>query len=79
MRDLDAFLSAVEVEVVAFDEEQAQVARDASQGFGKGRHRANLNFGDCAAYALASVRAEPLLCGGDDSSQTDLPGVEIGP
>jgi ribonuclease VapC len=71
-RELDAFLSAAELEVVPFDSEQAAVGRDAFRRFGKGRHPANLNFGDCAVYALAATRAEPLLFKGSDFSATDL-------
>ena len=69
-RELDAFLASAEVEIVPFDEEQATVARAAFKRFGKGRHRANLNFGDCAAYALAATRAEPLLFKGSDFSDS---------
>lgn len=69
---LDAFLAAAELEVVPFDQEQSAVAREAFDRFGKGRHAANLNFGDCAVYALAATRAEPLLFKGDDFSATDL-------
>jgi ribonuclease VapC len=71
-RELDAFLRAAELEVVSFDGEQAAIARDAFRRFGKGRYPANLNFGDCAAYALAATRAEPLLFKGSDFSATDL-------
>src|ERR1019366_550263 len=51
--DLDLFLRRASVEIVAFDEEQLDWARKAFRRFGKGRHAAGLNFGDCAAYALA--------------------------
>ena len=71
-RELDAFLGAADLEVVSFDGEQAAIARDAFRRFGKGRHPANLNFGDCAAYALAATRAEPLLFKGSDFSATDV-------
>jgi ribonuclease VapC len=71
-RELDAFLSAAELEVVPFDSEQAAVGCDAFRRFEKGRHPANLNFGDCAVYALAATRAEPLLFKGSDFSATDL-------
>jgi uncharacterized protein with PIN domain len=54
--------------------EQAEIARAAYRDFGKGGGRpAGLNFGDCFAYALARARREPLLCKGDDFSQTDVP------
>lgn len=71
-RELDAFLSAAKLEIVAFDAEQALIARDAFDRFGKGRHAADLNFGDCAVYALAATRAEPLLFKGNDFPLTDL-------
>lgn len=71
-RELDALLSAAELDIVPFDAEQAAIARDAFDRFGKGRHAANLNFGDCAVYALAATRAEPLLFKGNDFSLTDL-------
>ncbi len=71
-RDLDIFLSAAELEIGPFDQEQSEIARDAFDRYGKGRHPARLNFGDCAVYALAATRAEPLLFKGDDFSATDL-------
>jgi ribonuclease VapC len=70
--DLDLFLSRASVEIVPFDEEQLALARTAFRLFGKGRHRAGLNFGDCAAYALAEWSGEPLLFKGTDFSATDV-------
>jgi ribonuclease VapC len=52
--------------------EQAHLARQAFLDFGKGRHAAGLNFGDCFAYALAKVTGEPLLFKGQDFSKTDI-------
>lgn len=69
---LDALLSEQGVEVVAFDEEQLALARAAFRRFGRGRHPAALNFGDCFAYALAKARTLPLLFKGDDFAQTDI-------
>lgn len=63
--------------IVAFGEEHAAEALDAYSRFGKGRHPAALNFGDCCAYAVASLADEPLLCVGDDFSKTDLPLVRL--
>ncbi len=60
------------IELVPVDAAQARVACRAYSRFGKGRHRAGLNFGDLFAYALASARREALLCKGDDSRHTDL-------
>jgi len=70
--ELTALISLADIEVVAHDLVLATTARDAFLRFGKGRHRAGLNLGDCAAYALAKVRALPLLCKGDDFPATDV-------
>lgn len=73
--DLDLFLQRASVEIVPFEAEQLALARTAFRRFGKGRHRAGLNFGDCAAYALAQWSGEPLLFKGTDFSHTDVPRV----
>ena len=62
------------IQTVAFDEAHASAALDAYSRFGKGRHPAALNFGDCCSYAVASVAGEPLLCVGDDFAQTAARG-----
>lgn len=72
LRDLDLFLAKAEVALVAVDIEQAQVAREAFLRFGRGRHPAGLNYGDCFSYALAMTLGEPLLYKGGDFSQTDV-------
>ena len=69
---LDAFIAEAEIDIVPFDAGQAHFARNAFVSFGKGRHPAALNFGDCAAYALAASRRCPLLFKGEDFSKTDL-------
>jgi ribonuclease VapC len=69
---LDALLAEQAIEVVPFDGEQLAFARAAFHRFGRGRHPAGLNFGDCFAYALAKARALPLLFKGDDFGQTDI-------
>ena len=69
---LEAFLAKWDFEVVALDDEMGRLAFDAYRRFGKGRHAARLNMGDCAAYALAKARGWPLLFKGDDFSQTDV-------
>ena len=69
---LDRFLRGIAAEVVPVDEEQMTLARDAAIRFGRGRHAAALNFGDCFSYALALARNEPLLFTGKDFSQTDV-------
>ena len=78
VRDLDLFLARADVEIVPVDAEQATVARHAYSRFGKGRHPANLNYGDCFAYALAITRNEPLLFKGEDFAQTDVGAVPSG-
>jgi ribonuclease VapC len=72
LRDLDHFLDRAGIELVAVDAEQGITARGAFSRFGKGRHLAGLNYGDCFSYALAILRGEPLLCKGDDFVQTDV-------
>lgn len=73
--DLDALIALVAPTVVPFDDHQADIARDAFAKYGKGRHQAALNFGDCAAYALAVSEAEPLLFKGTDFGATDVEAV----
>ncbi len=70
--DLDVFLSTAGIQIVAVDRVQAELARSAFSRYGKGRHRAGLNFGDCFAYALAKEFGAPLLFKGNDFSHTDL-------
>lgn len=70
--DLDAFLNTAQIEIISVDRGQAELARLAFTQFGKGRHRAALNFGDCFSYALAKWLDQPLLFKGDDFSHTDL-------
>lgn len=72
LRDLDRLLARAAIELVPVDSEQAYVAREAFSRFGKGRHRAGLNFGDCFSYALAKVYEEPLLFQGEDFVHTDV-------
>lgn len=63
---LDTFLAKAGVEIVAFDAKQAEAARRAFSHFGKGRHPANLNLGDCFTFALTEVRMDRLLFKGED-------------
>lgn len=74
-RDLAHLLEEVAIEVEPVDAAQAQLAVDAWRRFGKGRHPAGLNLGDCFAYALARYRGEPLLFKGNDFTQTDVASV----
>lgn len=71
-REFDLWLHRLDAETVPVDAEQADMARRAWRRFGKGRHPAGLNYGDCFAYALAATRGEPLLFKGGDFSRTDL-------
>jgi len=72
LRDLDHFIAKAGIELVPVDVDQAYAARVGYQQFGKGRHPAGLNFGDCFSYALALTRGESLLFSGWDLSQTDV-------
>lgn len=69
---VDLLLREADVRVEAFTDDQARIARQAYRDFGKGRHPANLNFGDCFAYALAKHSGEPLLFVGTDFGRTDI-------
>jgi ribonuclease VapC len=70
--ELDLWLHKASIDIVAVDAEQADLARRAWRRFGKGRHPAGLNYGDCFSYALAATTQEPLLFKGDDFSRTDI-------
>lgn len=72
IRDFDLFLVKAEIELVPVDIEQALIARRAFKEYGKGRHPAGLNFGDCFPYALAKYRNDTLLFKGNDFSKTDI-------
>ena len=69
---LDRWLAQLEIDIVPFDAAQARLAADAFARFGRGRHAARLNYGDCFAYALARTRDAPLLYKGTDFHRTDL-------
>jgi ribonuclease VapC len=71
-RELDLLIAKAGLSIEAVTAEQADVAREAWRRYGKGRHSAGLNFGDCFSYALAKVAGEPLLFKGDDFNQTDI-------
>lgn len=70
--ELDLWLHKAVAEVLPVDAEQIDIARRGLCKFGKGRHPAGLNYGDCFSYALAATRGEPLLFKGDDFSCTDI-------
>ncbi|GAC1436730.1 MAG: type II toxin-antitoxin system VapC family toxin [Terriglobales bacterium] len=71
-REFDLFLIRVNIEIVPVDAEQSELARSAWRHYGKGRHPAGLNFGDCFAYALSKSQGHPLLAKGDDFARTDI-------
>jgi ribonuclease VapC len=71
-RELDFFLLKAAIEIRSFDAEQLEFARRAYRQYGKGRHPANLNYGDCFSYALARQTGEALLFKGKDFPQTDI-------
>lgn len=70
--DLEALLADLECVIVPLDEDQAVVAAEAWRRFGKGRHPAALNLGDCFSYGAAKALGRPLLFKGDDFAQTDI-------
>lgn len=70
--ELDLLARKLQLKIVPFGEGQVGYARRAFRLYGKGRHPARLNFGDCMSYALAKERDEPLLFKGDDFSKTDI-------
>ena len=71
-RDLDLLLAKLRVDIAVVTANQADIARKAFRRYGRGRHAANLNFGDCFADALAKDTSAPLLFKGDDFGQTDV-------
>jgi ribonuclease VapC len=71
-RELDLLLYKAQIDIVAVTVEQVEVARYAFRTYGKGRHPAGLNYGDCFAYALSKTSGEALLFKGNDFSQTDV-------
>lgn len=77
IRDLDLFLSKAEIDLVAVDSDQALLARQALRHYGKGRHPAALDLGDCFSYALAKSLGEPLLFKGQDFASKDLSSVNV--
>jgi ribonuclease VapC len=78
-RELDLWLHRAEVQLVAVTAEHAETARVAYRKYGKGRHPAGLNYGDCFTYALTQTSGEPLLYKGNDFTHTDLRSVRASP
>lgn len=71
-RELDLFIAKASLSIEAVTPQQAEIAREAWRRYGKGRHSAGLNFGDCFSYALAKATGEALLFKGDDFTHTDV-------
>lgn len=65
-------IQSLQIELLSFDETQFELGLRAWRRFGKGRHPASLNFGDCFTYAIAKVTAYPILCVGNDFAHTDV-------
>jgi ribonuclease VapC len=76
-RRFDDLLRDLRVHVESVTARQAEIARQAYRDFGKGRHKAGLNFGDCFAYALAKEMDEPLLFKGNDFAHTDVERADM--
>lgn len=76
---LDLLIGRLGVKIVPVSLEQTGIARRAFRQFGRGRHKAGLNFGDCFSYALAKVSGEPLLFKGNDFGFTDLALISLPP
>jgi len=74
-RQCDMFFRRAGIVIEPFTVEQAHIARQAFHDFGRGRHPAGLNFGDCFAYALTKTSGEPLLFKGEDFKRTDIASV----
>jgi len=77
-REFDLLLHRADVQTMPVAAAQVELARSAWRRFGKGRHPAGLNFGDCFAYALAAASGEALLFKGEDFTRTDIAAVGIG-
>ena len=71
-RELDLLIHRAQIEIVAMNDDQTELARGAWRRYGKGNYPAGLNIGDCCAYALAKYSGEPLLFKGNDFRQTDI-------
>ena len=71
-REFDLFVVRTQMKIVPIDAELAELARSAWRKYGKGRHPAGLNYGDCFSYALAKATGEPLLAKGTDFAKTDV-------
>jgi ribonuclease VapC len=71
-QQVENLLAEYKIAIRPFDAPQLRIAREAVAQYGKGRHKAKLNYGDCFAYALAKAEGLPLLCTGNDFTHTDV-------
>lgn len=78
LSDLRGFLVEFDVRVLPFGDDHWRLAASCYARYGRGRHPAGLNFGDCLTYAVSKLAAQPLLCAGADFAQTDLSLVPLG-
>jgi len=78
-REFDLFAQKAGLDIVPMDAGQVELARSAWRRYGKGRHPAGLNIGDCCSYALARLTGEPLLFKGNDFEKTDAHAVPLEP
>jgi ribonuclease VapC len=76
-RELDLLIAKAGLSIEPVTADQADAAREAWRRYGKGRHAAGLDFGDCFSYALAKVTGEPLLFKGDDFAHTDISAISF--
>lgn len=76
-RELELLIHKIKIDIVSLDSEQIELAIAAWRKFGKGRHPAGLNIGDCCSYALAKYSNEPILFKGNDFDKTDIPTVNL--
>jgi ribonuclease VapC len=76
-RELDLLLHRAHIQIIALNDQHLEFARQAWRRYGKGRHPAGLNIGDCCAYATSKLSGYPLLFKGDDFSKTDVTAVEV--
>ena len=76
-RELDLLIHKSQIEIIALTLEQCELAREAWRIYGKGRHPAGLNIGDCCSYALAKYSGEPILFKGNDFTKTDIKIINI--
>lgn len=76
-REFDLLVHKAKLDIVIIDAAQVEIARSAWRKFGKGRHPAGLNIGDCCSYALSRFTGEPLLFKGDDFTKTDVHRVSL--